>query len=56
MYICVCRAITERQIRQEILYHKIRSFSELTQRLGIASECGKCRQAAKQIFEDCQPR
>jgi len=48
MFICVCNAVTEREIR-----HCARlgcSLGDLRERLGVATNCGKCKHAASQIL------
>lgn len=53
MYVCVCRAVTERQI--------VRAASEgaatlkaLRDRLGVTSECGRCASCARACLQECQ--
>jgi bacterioferritin-associated ferredoxin len=45
MYVCVCRAVTEGEIKAAI-DQGMRSMRELRQGLGVASQCGKCGQCA----------
>jgi bacterioferritin-associated ferredoxin len=50
MYICVCNAVTEREIR-----HCARlgcSLDDLRERLGVCTNCGKCEHATKQILRE----
>lgn len=50
MYICVCNAVTEREIR-----HCARlgcSLDDLREHLGVCTSCGKCKHAAKQILRE----
>ncbi|MBU2677178.1 MAG: (2Fe-2S)-binding protein [Gammaproteobacteria bacterium] len=54
MYVCVCNAITDRQIRKAAA-DDVRSFPELQQRLGVAAGCGCCRDFAAEILADSQP-
>lgn len=51
MYVCVCRAITDHQIRQAIDDGAC-SVRDLSQRLGIAVTCGKCGRYAKQLLKE----
>ncbi len=50
MYICVCNAVTEREIRQcaQLGYN----LGDLRERLGVAKNCGKCKHAAKLILRE----
>jgi bacterioferritin-associated ferredoxin len=49
MYVCVCRAVTDSQIR-DAMCEGACSMRELRQRLGVASECGRCSQCALSIL------
>jgi bacterioferritin-associated ferredoxin len=50
MYVCLCKAVTDRQIRDAI-NGGCCSFSEVRKTLGVATECGKCGQHAKSIVK-----
>jgi len=52
MYVCVCKTITESQIRAE-LKNGAYTVCELKQRLGVAACCGKCAGYAKQLINEC---
>lgn len=41
MYVCVCNAITERQV-QTALDRGSRTLGELLDQLGYATKCGQC--------------
>ncbi len=45
MFICVCNAITERQV-QEAVTSGARSLSDLEAQLGVGGCCGCCRDTA----------
>ncbi len=49
MYVCVCRPITENQIRSAVK-NVACSMRDLKQRLGVAACCGKCARHAYQII------
>lgn len=51
MYICVCNAITDREIRQ-CAELGVRSLDDLRASLGVATCCGKCAPAATQILTE----
>jgi bacterioferritin-associated ferredoxin len=51
MYVCVCRAVTERQIFQAARAGA-KSLKDLRHQLGVASECGSCASCAKQCLRD----
>lgn len=52
MYVCVCRAITERQVR-EAVGQGLNTVRDLRNQLGLASECGKCIRCAQGIIKEC---
>jgi bacterioferritin-associated ferredoxin len=51
MYVCVCQAITERQIHQAA-QDGARSLKDLSIRFGITRECGRCAGCARQCLND----
>ena len=53
MYVCVCHAVTERQVREAVQdgMHSVRALRE---HLGVASECGKCAGCAHGIIKECR--
>lgn len=53
MYVCVCKAVTDSQIR-EAIGDGACSMRELRQRLGVASECGRCSKCALGILRGQQ--
>jgi len=50
MYVCVCRAITEAQVRQAIAAGAD-SLAELRTRLGLGVDCGQCCEYARRYFD-----
>jgi bacterioferritin-associated ferredoxin len=51
MYICICNAITERQIRA-CAEQGVCTLSELECQLGVGIGCGRCRQAANDVLNE----
>jgi len=51
MYICLCNAITEGEIRR-CAREGARSVFDLEQCLGIGVGCGRCRVEAKKILQE----
>ncbi|EOD56072.1 bacterioferritin-associated ferredoxin [Aeromonas molluscorum] len=49
MYVCLCRGITDTQIRQAVQAGK--DLRQLRKELGLASQCGKCLPMAKAIIK-----
>ncbi len=46
MYVCICHAITDRQIQEQIANGTVRNLSDLQAQLGVATGCGCCAEAA----------
>ena len=53
MYICICNAVTDREIRQCAQLGAC-SLRELRDELGVANGCGKCKHAAKAILREAR--
>ncbi|HAT41366.1 MAG TPA: (2Fe-2S)-binding protein [Rheinheimera sp.] len=51
MYICVCKAVSDKKIRQ-LVQEGATSMRELKQCLGVGSQCGKCIPAAQELLSD----
>ncbi|WP_189532465.1 (2Fe-2S)-binding protein [Paludibacterium paludis] len=48
MYVCLCNAVTDTQIRHAVLGGAAR-MRDLSNCLGVAADCGKCACAANAI-------
>jgi bacterioferritin-associated ferredoxin len=53
MYVCVCQAVTERQVREAVA-QGVSSMRGLREELGVASECGRCARCAHGILKECK--
>jgi bacterioferritin-associated ferredoxin len=53
MYVCVCQAVTERQVRDAV-EQGVSSLRGLRETLGVASECGRCARCAHGILKECK--
>lgn len=54
MYVCLCKGITDSQIRGKIA-DGVTNYRQLRQSLGLADQCGKCGVLARQIFREALP-
>ena len=52
MYLCICKAVTDRQIRQAV-EQGVRTMGDLSVRFGIGIECGKCVDSVREVLEAC---
>ncbi|MGB2682434.1 MAG: (2Fe-2S)-binding protein, partial [Candidatus Competibacter sp.] len=52
MYLCVCKAISDQQIRQAV-QEGDRTMGDLGIRFGIGIECGKCVDSVRELLESC---
>lgn len=53
MYVCVCRGVTNGDIRRAV-ENGCESFVELQEETGCARQCGTCKQLAEVEFELAQ--
>ena len=51
MYVCICRQITDQQIR-EACRNGDAKLADVRAKLGVASECGKCGQHFRSIISE----
>jgi len=52
MYICICKNVTDRQIRQAVYQQDVSSIRELRACLGACDQCGKCARDAREVIRD----
>ncbi|MCP3908299.1 MAG: (2Fe-2S)-binding protein [Oceanicoccus sp.] len=50
MYICLCKAVTDSQIREAVAKGATR-FGQVRKELNLASQCGKCGILAREVFD-----
>lgn len=51
MYVCLCKGITDQQIRQTVEAGATH-FGQVRKNLGLASQCGKCANVAREVFNE----
>jgi len=51
MYVCICNAITDEQIRQAA-ESGVKDLWGLQAELGVASNCGSCKETASRILRE----
>lgn len=52
MYLCICKALTDKQINQAVDLGA-RTFGDLSARFGIGTECGKCVDSIREFLDAC---
>jgi bacterioferritin-associated ferredoxin len=53
MYICICKNVTDGQIRKAVMEKGVSTMRGLRQELGACDQCGKCAVEARQLIKDC---
>ncbi len=51
MYVCICHAITDKQIRDEV-YQGAKCLKSLQKNLPVGSGCGTCVCFAKEVIHE----
>lgn len=51
MYVCICRQVTDNQIR-DLCREGANDLTDVRAKLGVASECGKCGKLAQSIVKE----
>jgi bacterioferritin-associated ferredoxin len=51
MYICVCKAVTDKEI-EKIIDEEQLTYKELIKRLNIANQCGRCNKEIKILIDN----
>ena len=52
MYVCLCRNVTDRDIRQLVHTEGVTTMRELREHLGVSTQCGKCASCAKEVLQE----
>jgi bacterioferritin-associated ferredoxin len=52
MYICICKNVTDRQIRKVAHERGVNNLRQLRECLGACDQCGKCARDAMDIIRD----
>ena len=56
MYVCICKNVTEGQIRKAVKEKGIDSVRGLQRELGVCGQCGKCGLEARALVKACSRR
>ncbi|AAU93232.1 MULTISPECIES: (2Fe-2S)-binding protein [Methylococcus] len=52
MYVCICRSVTDRQVREVVTRHGAYNLRTLRTRLDACSQCGKCALEVKTLIQE----
>ncbi len=52
MYVCLCRGVTDNDIRRLVRTEGVCSMRELSRELGVATQCGKCGRCARDVLRE----
>ena len=55
MYVCICHAVTDRDIRQAV-DNGAASVEVVCDRLNVSSNCGRCLERAREVFDEAIAR
>ncbi len=52
MYVCICKGITEKQVREAVTSRNSNNPKEILKALGVGTDCGTCvEDAVKTLIE-----
>lgn len=52
MYVCICKKVTDRQVREAVTKQGARNLRSLCKQLDACNQCGKCVPEIHQILKD----
>lgn len=52
MYVCLCHSVTDTDIRRLVRTEGVCTMRELSGRLGVATQCGKCGRCAREVLRE----
>lgn len=52
MYLCICKAVSDQQIRQAV-ERGVRTVGEMSVHFGVGVECGKCIDSIREFLDIC---
>lgn len=53
MFVCICKQVTDGQIKEAVTNGAC-SFKDVQSELGVATQCGECKNHARQCMRDCR--
>ena len=52
MFVCLCNAVTDHQIRESLKSGEVRHLRDLERELGVGIGCGRCSEHAREILRE----
>lgn len=52
MYVCLCKAVSDKQITQAVNDKKVKTMRDLRAHFGVGSQCGVCTRSAKVVMQE----
>lgn len=52
MFVCLCKGITDKDIKEAVRAQGVGSLRELKQLMPLGSQCGTCTKVAQMIIDD----
>ncbi len=52
MYVCVCKAVSDRRIRALAAEGRVRSLADLRRETGLGTCCGRCVPCARDVLAE----
>ena len=53
MYVCICKGITDTQVRQAMASGAT-GLKDIVRSLGLAQDCAQCVNAAREVMASCK--
>ncbi|MBX7085475.1 MAG: (2Fe-2S)-binding protein [Leptospirales bacterium] len=54
MYVCICKGVTDSQIRRGVQDRRWHNLHDLQNELQVGTACGKCIREARSVMEKAQ--
>jgi bacterioferritin-associated ferredoxin len=52
MYVCLCKSVTDRDIRRMVTVHGVTTMRQLRDEAGVSTQCGRCAKCAREVLQE----
>lgn len=52
MYVCLCKSVTDHEIRRMVHQNGLTTLRQLRDELGVTTQCGRCACSAKEVLKE----